>query len=160
MNLNYTAFFLIAFVPLVIGWIWYHPRSWITKWSGLELAHPSKIGLTRTAFLFILSLGFVYGYINLVVHQLGFYELFFTDIMLGSEESKAIVQEFLSKYGDKHRHFGHGVLHGFINAFIFALPFIAVLAILEKRTFKYIGLHFGYWLLTSIIIGGLISEFV
>ncbi len=100
------------------------------------------------------------GYINLVIHQMGFYELFFTDIMMGKEESKRVVEEFLAQYGDKHRHFGHGVFHGAINAFVFALPFIALHAILEQKPLKYVLLHFFYWLITSIIIGGLISEFV
>lgn len=91
---------------------------------------------------------------------MGFYELFFTDIMKGSEEAKAITSEFLSKYGQKHRHFGHGVFHGAINAVVFALPFIGFFALLEKRSAKFYGLHLGYWLVTSMLIGGLISEFV
>ena len=91
---------------------------------------------------------------------MGFYELFFTDIMTGKEGAQEIVDEFLGKYGDKHRHFGHGVFHGAINAFVFALPFVALHAILENKTFKYVMLHFLYWLVTSMVIGGLISEFV
>jgi len=51
---------------------------------------------------FLLSFTLVYGYINLIIHQMGFYELFFTDIMKGSEEAKLITQDFLSKYGQKH----------------------------------------------------------
>lgn len=96
----------------------------------------------------------------MVIHQLGFYELFFTDIMKGNAESKAFVEDFLSKYGDKHRHFGHGVFHGVINAFVFALPFVGISTILDNRNKKYIIHHFSYWLITSAIIGGCISEFV
>ena len=75
---------------------------------------------------------------------MGFHELFFTDIMKGSDEAKDIVDNFLSKYGDKHRHFGHGVFHGVINAFVFALPFIDVVAILDKRTKYFVYHHFTY----------------
>jgi len=102
----------------------------------------------------------VYGYINLIIHQMGFYELFFTDIMKGSKDAESIVQEFMSQYGRKHRHFGHGVFHGIINAFVFALPFLGINAILEKKNKKYLILHLSYWLFTSAIIGGLISQFV
>ena len=91
---------------------------------------------------------------------MGFYELFFTDIMMGNEDSLKIVEEFLAKYGQKHRHFGHGAFHGVINAFVFALPFVGISTILDKRDKKYLIHHFSYWLVTSIIIGGLISEFV
>jgi len=156
MNLNYTAFFLIAFVPLIIGYAWYHPKNRLiqsaAKEHGISLRH---ISLVKTLVLFVLSFALVYGYMNLVIHQLGFYELFFTDIMLEKEGTLSIVSEFLEKYGTKHRHFGHGVLHGAINAFILAAPFIGSLTILENKSWSYFKIHFGYWLLMSMVIGGL-----
>jgi len=161
MNLNYLAFFLISFVPLIIGMLWYHPDSPILRWANVEgFKKPTQLSIGKIIFAFLLSFTLVYGYINLIIHQMGFYELFFTDIMKGSEEAVQITQDFLAKYGDKHRHFGHGVFHGAINAFVFALPFIALHALIENKTFKYVVLNFSYWLVTSMIIGGLISEFV
>ena len=160
MNLNYLAFLLISFIPLIIGSYWYHPKSFISKYSQIEFAKTSELNLVKIFILFVLSFTLVYGYINLVIHQMGFYELFFTDIMLGSHESEEIVSTFLGKYGDKHRHFGHGVFHGIINAFVFFLPFISTIAILEKKDKLYVIHHFSYWLITSAIIGGCISEFV
>ncbi len=161
MNLNYTAFFLISFIPLIIAAFWYHPASPLMKWLGNDtLQNPLKLSFLKIVWAFILSFTLVYGYINLVIHQMGFYELFFTDIMRGSEEAKQIANEFLAKYGDKHRHFGHGVFHGVINAFVFALPFLSFNALLEKSNNKIVLVHFLYWIVTSAIIGGLISEFV
>ncbi|MFK7755981.1 MAG: hypothetical protein AB8B53_03495 [Flavobacteriales bacterium] len=160
MNLNYPAFFLIAFIPLIIGMYWYHPKSFISKYSKVKFVNIKELGFIRILALLLLSLTLVYGYINLVIHQMGFYELFFTDIILGNEESEIIVNEFLNKYGDKHRHFGHGVFHGIINAFILALPFIGIITILEKKEKPYFIHHFSYWLVTSAIVGGCISEFV
>ena len=160
MNLNYTAFFLISFIPLFIALFWYRHNSPITKWSGIQFANPLTMSPFKLAILFALSIALVYGYMNLIIHQLGFYELFFTDIMLGSAEAQQIVADFLGKYGQKHRHFGHGVLHGAINAFLFALPFIGIHALLENRSWKYVGHHFSYWLVTSMVMGGLISEYV
>ncbi len=160
MNLNYLAFFLISFVPLIIGYIWYQPHSAISRWSGITFGNPKELSLLQIIICFLLSFTLVYGYINLVIHQMGFYELFFTDIMKGSTEAEKIVTDFLSEYGDKHRHFGHGVFHGVINAFVFALPFIGLHAIMDNRGKKYVIHHFSYWFLTSAIIGGLISDFV
>jgi hypothetical protein len=160
MNLNYLAFFLIAFVPLIIGSYWYHPQSFISKYSKLSFSKKSELNSSKIIILFLLSFTLVYGYINLIIHQMGFYELFFTDIMLGNQESERIVSEFLSKYGEKHRHFGHGVFHGIINAFVIALPFIGSITILEKKDKFYFIHHFSYWLITSAIIGGCISAFV
>jgi len=73
MNLNYTAFFLISFIPLIIAAIWYNPKSPIVKWAGIEGLSGLKWGQGLIAFL--LSFTLVYGYINLVIHQMGFYEL-------------------------------------------------------------------------------------
>jgi len=160
MDLNYLAFFLISFIPLLIALYWYHPNSFPSKWSGQSFKALTKLSALQFVWFFILCFTIVYGYINLVIHQMGFYELFFTDIMQGNEASKLVVDEFLAKYGDKHRHFGHGVFHGAINAFVFALPFIGILTLTERKGRKYLFYHFSYWLVTSILVCGLISEFV
>jgi len=160
MNLNYYAFFLISFIPLIIGFFWYHLQSFVSKWSGEKFKNIKKLSFIQVITCFVLSFTLVYGYINIVIHQIRFYELFFTDIMKGSQEAEVVVKEFLSKYGNKHRHFGHGVFHGIINAFVFALPFIGFHAILGQKNKSYVAHHFSYWLITSAVIGGLISEFV
>lgn len=160
MELNYLAFFLISFIPLIIAHFWYGPNNSIAARFGINKTLAGRLSITKILIFFILSFTLVYGYINLVIHQMGFYELFFTDIMKGSAEAQAVVDDFLSQYGDKHRHFGHGVFHGVINAFVFALPFIGILALMENKGLKYVLYHFSYWLITSIIIGGLISQFV
>ena len=160
MNLNYTAFFLISFIPLLLGWLWYGQRSPISKYFGVQAQVNRKISLLKMIALFILSVGFVYGYINVIIHQMGFYELFFTDIMMGNQESQKVVDDFLSVYGDKHRHFGHGIFHGAINAFVLVLPIVAAFTLIEGKSFKFLAYHFSYWLVMSIVIGGLISAFV
>ncbi len=161
MNLNYTAFFFISFVPLIFAAFWYHPNSPMRKkWNMEGIINPLKLSIPKKIFAFILSVAFVYAYMNLVIHQLGFYELFFTDIMKGNAEAKQIVDEFLAEYGEKHRHFGHGVLHGLINAFILPLPIIGFQAILQDKPMSFIYLHFGYWLVMSMLIGGLIAAFI
>lgn len=161
MNLNYTAFFLIAFLPLIIAFFWYQPNSKLAKWAGVDnLIKLSTLRPLQILWAFALSFALVYGYMNLIIHQLGFYELFFTDIMMGSAEAKQITVDFLAKYGQKHRHFGHGVLHGAINAFLFPLPIIGLHALLTGRKTKYVLFHFLFWLLTSMLTGGLIAEFI
>ena len=160
MNLDYLAFFLIAFVPLLLAVLWFKENSPIAPLTDYRPANRARIGLPKLVFAFVLSVGFVYGYINLVIHQLGFYELFFTDIMFGDENAKTIVGNFLAEYGDKHRHFGHGVLHGVINCFLLPLPFLVLNVVVENRSRSYFMHHFSYWLITSALTGGLIGAFV
>lgn len=161
MNLNYLAFFLISFLPILIAVLWYRPNSWVLKKFNLQERYAMKdLKWYQWIVAFLMSGAIVYGYMNLIIHQLGFYELFFTDIMLGKEESKLVVEEFLGKYGQKHRHFGHGVLHGALNAFMFGLPILLFHAFFEQSGGKVVWLHFGYWLVMSMVIGGLIAEYV
>ncbi len=160
MNLNYLAFFLIAFVPFMTGLVWYHPKFGLAKGRNATFSVQKRFSILQWILLFLFSFTLVYGYINLIIHQMGFYELFFTDIMKGSAEAQTIVDEFMGKYGNKHRHFGHGVFHGAINALVFVLPIISFFAMLENRGSRFVWYHFSYWLVTSILIGGLISAFV
>ncbi|NNE30378.1 MAG: DUF1761 family protein [Saprospiraceae bacterium] len=160
MAINYTAFFLISFIPLIIAWLWYSPGLPVRNWFGQEIKDSLNFNIWKLGASFLLSLAIVYGYINLVIHQMGFYELFFTDIMMGSQDAKNTVESFLAIYGDKHRHFGHGIFHGAINGFIFAGPFVGFFTLIQSKGWKFFWYHFAYWLLTSIIICGLISEFV
>ena len=161
MDLNFTASFFIAFVPLLLAAVWYRHGSLPLKWAKVsEISNPLKMGPLKILIAFAFSFFLVYGHINLVIHQTGFYELFLTDILQGNAESKQIAENFLAEYGQKHRHFWHGVFHGVINAFAFALPFVGFYVFLENKGWRELVLHFSYWLLTSMLIGGLISEFV
>jgi len=40
-----------------------------------------------------------------------------------------------------------------------ALPIIAVSSLFERRSWKYIAIHGGYWVLSLGIMGGIISAF-
>ena len=161
MQLNHLAHALIALVPLIIGFIWYRPTMPWIKWASankpLNVKRPSILGLF---VLYGLSAALVFVYMNLIIHQIGFYELFFTDIMRGNQESKQIAEEFLAVYGQKHRHLGHGLFHGLIDAFALALPFIAFYSLVENIDWKRTIVHLGFWVICSTLIGGLVAEFV
>ncbi|MEM1124805.1 MAG: DUF1761 domain-containing protein [Bacteroidota bacterium] len=64
--------------------------------------------------------------------------------------------ELMAQYGDHHRSFGHGALHGGIIALFAALPLIGINALFERRGWKYIWIHTGYWFITLALIGGLL----
>ncbi len=161
MDINYLAFGLISLVFPLLGYLWYHPTSPAQKMhSGTFALDTSNISLLKFVLLLGLSALMTFGFMNLVIHQLGFYQLFFTDIMQGSQESQAIVNEFLAKYGDKHRHFGHGVLHGIINAFAFPLPILLAISLLGKQPKGFVLHHFLFWLLATVVVNVLLSLFI
>jgi len=69
-------------------------------------------------------------------------------------------QKFMAQYGDLHRSFGHGAVHGLIAAIALALPFIGINALFEKRSWKYIGVHFGYWVVVLVLMCGILCKFL
>lgn len=161
MHLNHLAHALIAFVPFLLAWLWYRPQNPLVKWATQNGAPMTiRVSILQLILLYALSAALVFVYINLIIHQVGFYELFFTDIMRGNEESKRIAEEFLAIYGQKYRHLGHGLFHGLIDAFALALPFLAFYAVVERVSLKRTLVHLGYWVLCSTLIGGLVAAFV
>jgi lysylphosphatidylglycerol synthetase-like protein (DUF2156 family) len=57
------------------------------------------------------------------------------------------------------RTFKHGAFHGIIATIGLVLPIIGINALFERRGFKYIALHVGYWLVCLILMGGFICQF-
>jgi hypothetical protein len=62
----------------------------------------------------------------------------------------------MDTYGDRFRTFKHGALHGGITSIFFVLPMIAIPAMFERRSAKYILIHAGYWFISLCIMGGII----
>ena len=65
----------------------------------------------------------------------------------------------MDKYGNNFRSFGHGAIHGIIASVFFVLPVVAINALFERRSWKYIMLHWGFWAVSLLIMGGLICQF-
>lgn len=166
MYQNWLAIGIAALIPMIIGMIWYHPKVFGTAWMksvGLKpedaesVNMPLMVGLT---LLFGMMLSVMLSVV--VVHQNGLISLLIMDpdfATAGSEISN-YVQNFKDSYGMTHRTFGHGALHGAILAMLTSVPFIGSLAFHEKRSIKYVLIHCGYWIFTSILMGGLISAWV
>ena len=166
MELNFYVFFIAAVIPLITGAIWYNPKVLGTAWmkaSGVteEQAQsgnmPVIFGLTYLLGLFV-----AFSLYSVVIHQGGLFSLMVTEPGFqdaGSEVSKYFA-DFMERYGDKHRTFGHGAFHSFFTGLLLATPVIAIVAMFERRKFKYIAIHAGYWILTLTLMGGLIGAMI
>ena len=163
MEVNYLAIIISALVPKVMGLIWYNPRLFGTAWmkaSGMtqkKLETSNLPVIMGVSFLFALLLSFFIG--NFVVHQNGFYALFASHPDMASDSSELFkyVMNFKEKYDHLHRSFGHGALHGGIFGFFAAFPLIGRHALYERKGWKYIFINVGYWFITAMIMGGILS---
>lgn len=165
--MNYLALAGAALIPLFFGTIWYNPKFgfgkvWL-KASGIsdEYARRANMAIVMPLILFF-SVLLALALSRLTIHQYGVESLFMgnPDLENPNSEITQYVNNFNTKYGTIHRNFGHGMVHGVLTGLFMALPFIATGALFERRGFKYIAIHVGYWIITCAIMGGILSAFL
>lgn len=88
----------------------------------------------------------------LVIHQFGVFGMIGGDLAT----AKPSYEAFMADYGTAFRTFKHGALHGFITGLFMILPVIGVGALYERRSFKYVLVSGGYWIVSFAIMGGII----
>ena len=154
--MNWTAILLSSIVPLLIGFVWYSEKGFGNIWmreanlNKEELQKGNMFPQLAFAFLFSFFISIMLQFI--VIHQTGALGMIGGDATKGSETFKA----FMAEYGTAFRTFKHGALHGFMSSILFALPIIAISARFERKSWKYIFIHAGYWALTLTIMGAII----
>ena len=166
--MNYLVIFGAGAIPLIVGTLWYSNKigfghAWL-KQSGLTVEdternfNPLKIfGLTYLFGCMIAG-----ALLQMTIHQTGL-----TSMLMGvsgvedktTEVGKA-VDFLMTNYGQNFRTFKHGALHGTIYAVFLVLPVIGITALFERRSFKYIFIHLGYFAITFALIGGVVCQFM
>lgn len=156
MEFNFLAIVVAALSALVIGFIWYNPKTFGTAWMQAANMTEEKIKGANMAKIFGLALFFAFllAFIlnTIVIHQSGVVSL------VGGDPSKALpsYQSFMNDYGNAFRTFKHGVLHGVIAGIFIALPILGTNALFERKSAKYILINSGYWIVTLGVMGGII----
>jgi hypothetical protein len=158
MPFNFLAVLVASLVTLLVGFVWYNPKVFGTIWmneTGMteEKAKQSNMlkifGLT---IFYSLMLAFIMP--ALVTHQMSALG------MIGGPDfvatAKPSYAAFLADYGDAFRTFKHGALHGFTSGLFIALPITAINALFEQKSWKYILVNAGYWMVSMTIMGAII----
>lgn len=164
-QVNWFIIPISALIPLVLGYVWYHPSVMGTRLANAtgtpiaDISPPKSIGRIALIYLFSLLLSYIITAIS--VHQFAIFQLFFMEPSLaeaGSEFS-TFTAEFLEKYGNRHRSFSHGVIHGAEVAIYCSLSFIGTSALFMGKPFKSTLVHIGFWFICCSLIGGLNCTF-
>ncbi len=164
--MNLLANGVAALIPLILGFIWYSDKAFGPAWkkaANLD-AEKEKSGNMAVTLISALLLSFLLSLAltQLVIHQNSIPGLFVVNganPTPDSEEGKFLTM-FTEKYGMLHRTFSHGAVHGIIFSILLALPLIGINAMFEKRGWRYIFIHFGYWLFCLAFMGGIICAWV
>ncbi|MFM2214604.1 MAG: hypothetical protein RL427_1867 [Bacteroidota bacterium] len=156
MNFNWIAILLAALSALVIGFIWYNPRVFGAVWMkeiGIteeQLKGSNMFKMLAGTFVYAFLISFILQF--LVIHQMGAYGMIGGDPTLAKPSFNA----FMADYGTAFRTFKQGALHGFMSGLFLALPLIGTGALYEKRSFKYVLIAGGFWVVCFTVMGGII----
>jgi hypothetical protein len=153
---------LAALIPLVIGFIWYSKAVFGNSWMRVNRFHDDDMKGGNMILTFVLTyvFSFMIGIVltSLVIHQFSFFSVVADDPT--SEANKTWLANSIKEHGNKFRTFKHGALHGTIASIFFVLPVIGIISLFERRGWKYVIIHWGYWLVTLALMGGVICQFV
>ena len=162
--MNFIAILVASVVPLIVGFIWYNPKVFGTVWMNESGVTEEKMKNANMARIFILSFVFSFlfamGATQLVIHQNHFHSVLMEEPgyeETGSELQNYVDDYFMDKYGNNFRTFKHGMAHGFFSGIFILLPIIAINALFERKSWKYILINLGYWVVTLIIVGGIVA---
>ncbi|HTN46532.1 MAG TPA: DUF1761 domain-containing protein [Flavipsychrobacter sp.] len=161
-NYNMLAVLVAALLPLIIGFIWYHPKVLGNAWMQAAGLNEEKLKGGKMGFIFLLC--FIFSFLiafqlqYTVIHQLHYYS-----ILAGEQEfmdpDSALwktINEFMQGYGNRFRTFKHGAFHGFLTALTIILPVIAVTSMFERKSWKLIWINWGYWAVCFMLMGGVV----
>lgn len=161
MEINFIALLVAGIVTLVVGFIWYHPKVFGTIWmreAGLTLETLQSGNMLKIIGLtYVFSLMTTMILMGLTIHQSGAVGMVGGPPML--ESAKPSFATFMADYGTAFRTFKHGALHGFMTGLFFAFPIVAINSLFERKSWKYIFIHAGYWIVTLTLMGGIICGF-
>lgn len=161
MQINFAALFIAAIVTLVTGFIWYSPKVFGTIWmkennlTQEELRKGNMLKIFGLTYIF--SLMITMTLMSLTIHQSGAIGMVGGPPLM--DIAKPSFAAFMADYGMAYRTFKHGALHGFMSGLFFAFPLIGINGLFERKSWKYIFIHSGYWILTLTLMGGIICGF-
>ena len=153
---------LAALIPLFTGFIWYSKAVLGNSWMRANrfLKEDMKGGNMAITFGLTYVFSFMIAIVltSIVIHQFSFYSIVADDPT--SAANKTWLENSIREHGNKFRTFKHGALHGSIASVFFVLPVIGIISLFEKRGWKYVLIHWGYWLVTLALMGGVLCQFV
>ncbi len=154
MSVNFPALVVASLITLFIGFIWYHPKVFGTAWmkeTGMT-EEKAKQGNLIKIFGLTLLYSFLISFMltQIVNHEIGALQA------AGGNINDSALKEFLKVHHGKFLTFKHGLLHGIIAGVLFAFPVIAINSLFEQKSWKYILINAGYWIIALGIMGAVI----
>jgi hypothetical protein len=133
-GINWLSIVVGALVPMVAGFIWYHPKVMGTAWMNSLGFKEEDLQGGNMALMF----GVSYLMAALLAYQISVY--------VG--------------YHDPVWHtFKHGAYHAVKMGFFIAIPVLVTNSLFQKNSWINIGINVVYWIITLGLMGGVIALF-
>jgi len=167
MKINFPAILVAGLIPMIVGFIWYHPKVFGTVWmkhSGMteeKTKSGNMILIFGLSFLFSLMLAMVMNtiaYHDSFIYGALYYVTNHTMQPEPASDAGKWLDYYLTNLSASNRTFKHGAFHGFFIAGLFiALPIMAINALFERKSFQYIAVNVGYWLVSLTMMGAVVA---
>ena len=153
MEMNITPIIVAALATLPVGFVWYGPllgKAWMKEnnFTEAELKNGNMLKIFGLTVLFSFFIAFFIP--NFAIHQMGVFQL------VGGDTTNPNYITMMESHGNAFRSFKHGALHGFMASVLFAFPVIAINGLFERKSWKYIFIHSGYWAVCITLMAGII----
>jgi len=158
MEFNFLAVLVAALSSFVARFIWYNPKVFGAIWmkeAGITQEQSKQGNMLKIFGLtFVYSLMFASMVPAIVIHQMGAVSMIggFATI----ETAKPSYIAFMTDYGDAFRTYKHGALHGLLSGIFLALPIISINGLFEQKSWKYMAIQAGYWIVIMTVMGAII----
>ncbi len=139
MDINWLAIVAASILPLATGFLWYGPlfgKAWMRE-SGMTEEKAKSMNPAKT-----------YGLAVIMAFLIAF-SIWPMVFMGGGPGMPHGVEPFLT--------FKHGAFHGAMLGLFVAMPVLATNALFEQKSFKYLAINAGYWVVTMALMGGIIN---
>lgn len=159
---NWFIIPLAAFIPLILGYCWYHPKVLGSKLAQINGEKPiPKKSIQQIVLIYLFGIALAYILTLMSVHQTAIFQLFFMDPELADSNSEynRFIQDFLTKYGSRHRSFGHGMIHGAEAGLMFGLALLGITTLIQGKSLKRIWIHLFFWVLCCSLVAGTTCAF-
>ena len=135
--------------------------------EGIENAFFTEESLKDTNMVktlvicYILSVLVAFALMPMTIHQMGTYSTLAGEVGFANQtgEAYSYFENFVSTYGDRFRTFKHGAFHGMLYGVFLVMPILGIIAMFEKKSFKYVAINASYWIVTLGIMGGIVCKY-
>lgn len=138
-QMNFLAITVAALVPMLVGFIYYHPKTVGKAWMDANGFTIESLGTGPKPILYLVCLVLSFLLAMFVAFN-----------VTGPGQDVA-------PDGHSYATFQHGVLHGVELAILFVAPVLGTMGIFEKKSMKWFWVNVGYWLVTLCLMGGILS---